>query len=148
MEKSGTEPSAKLSGNSYSSPTPPTKKRTAKKSSVSSRPAKLSQKNVVRIKGIPKITAEMRRELEALDNLPDDKIDFSDIPKMTEEDFNRPHWIGLHYYPGKKSVTIRLDTDIVKWFKGQGKGWQTKMNWVLRLYFASHRKTGVKVGRP
>src|SRR5882672_2677590 len=101
MEKSGTEPSARLSGSSYSSPTPRTKK-TAKKSSASSRPAKRSQKNIVRIKGIPKITAEMRRELEALDNLPDDQIDFSDIPEMTEEDFKRPHWIGLHYYPGKQ----------------------------------------------
>lgn len=94
------------------------------------------------------MTAEMRRELAALEARPDHQIDFSDIPEMTEADFKRPHWIGLHYYPGKKSVTIRLDTDIVKWFKGQGKGWQTKMNWVLRLYFASHRKTGVKVGRP
>jgi uncharacterized protein (DUF4415 family) len=102
----------------------------------------------VRIKGIPKITAEMRRELEALEKLQDDQIDFSDIPEMTEEDWKRPHYIGLHYRPGKKSVTIRLDEDMVKWFKKQGKGWQTKMNWVLRLYFASHRKTGVKVGRP
>jgi uncharacterized protein (DUF4415 family) len=100
------------------------------------------------MKKASKLTAEQKRRLKALDDLPDDKIDFSDIPEMTEEDWKRPHWIGLHYYPGKKSVTIRLDTDIVKWFKAQGKGWQTKMNWVLRLYFASHRKTGVKVGRP
>lgn len=90
----------------------------------------------------------MRRQLEALDNLPDDQIDTSDIPEMTEADWAKPHWIGLHYRPGKTSVTIRLDKDMVAWFKKQGKGWQTKMNWVLRLYFASHRKTGVKVGRP
>lgn len=102
----------------------------------------------MRIKGIPKIADEMRRELKALDKLPDDQIDFSDIPEMTEEDLKRPHWIGLHYRPGKKSVTFRLDDDVLKWFKAQGKGWQTKMNWVLRLYYASHRKTGVKVGRP
>jgi len=102
----------------------------------------------VRIKGIPKITSEMRRELEALDRLPDDQIDFSDVPRMTEEDWKRPHYVGLHFYPGKRSVTIRLDKDVVKWFKAKGKGWQTKMNWVLRLYFASHRKQGVKVGRP
>jgi len=102
----------------------------------------------VRIKGIPKITSEMRRELEALDRLPDDQIDFSDVPRMTEKDWKRPHYVGLHFYPGKRSVTIRLDKDVVKWFKAKGKGWQTKMNWVLRLYFASHRKQGVKVGRP
>jgi len=96
----------------------------------------------------PKLTAKQERRIEALAKLPDDSIDFSDIPEMTEEDWKRPHWIGLHHYPGKKSVTIRLDSDVVKWFKAQGKGWQTKMNWVLRLYFASHRKQGAKVGRP
>ena len=79
--------------------------------------------------------------------MPDDQIDFSDIPERT--DYNGPVYIGLFPGPGtKKSVTIRIDEDIVKWFKAQGKGWQTKMNWVLRLYFASHRKQGVKVGRP
>jgi uncharacterized protein (DUF4415 family) len=98
------------------------------------------------MKGIPKLTAEMRRQLEALEEMPDDQIDTSDIPEWSE--INGPVYIGLHYRPGKKSVTIRLDDDMVKWFKKQGKGWQTKMNWVLRLYFASHRKTGAKVGRP
>ncbi|HEX4859609.1 MAG TPA: BrnA antitoxin family protein [Rhizomicrobium sp.] len=70
---------------------------------------------------------------------------------MTEEQLrNRTVYVNLVPVPGtgKTSVTIRLDKDMVAWFKRQGKGWQTKMNWVLRLYFASHRKTGVKVGRP
>jgi uncharacterized protein (DUF4415 family) len=83
--------------------------------------------------------------------LPDDQIDTSDIPELTEEQLrNRTVYINLVPVPGtgKTSVTIRLDKDMVTWFKRQGKGWQTKMNWVLRLYFASHRKTGVKVGRP
>lgn len=92
------------------------------------------------------MTAEMRRELAALEAMPDDRIDFSDSPEWT--DLPGPIYVGLHYRPRKKSVTIRLDEDVVRWFKKQGKGWQTKMNWVLRLYFASHRKTGVKVGRP
>lgn len=100
------------------------------------------------MKGTPKLTAKMRRELAELEAMPDDQIDFSDIPEMAEADWAKPHYVGLMYRPGKKSVTIRLDEDMVKWFKKQGKGWQTKMNWVLRLYFASHRKTGVKVGRP
>ena len=93
----------------------------------------------------------MRRQLAAIDALPDDQIDFSDIPEITEEELRtKTVYINLFAVPGtkKKSVTIRLDEDMVKWFKRQGKGWQTKMNWVLRLYFASHRKTGVKVGRP
>lgn len=95
----------------------------------------------------PKLTKEQRERLARLAAMPDDQIDTSDIPERTE--YNGPVYIGLIPGPGKKkSVTIRLDDDIVRWFKKQGKGWQTKMNWVLRLYFASHRKTGVKVGRP
>ena len=101
----------------------------------------------MRIKGISEVSPEMRREVEALARLPDEQIDFSDAPKMTDEDWNRPHYVGLHYRPGKKSVTIRLDEDMVQWFKSQGKGWQTKMNWALRLYFATHRKQAAKVGR-
>ena len=96
--------------------------------------------------GFPKLTAEMRRQLEELEKLPDDRIDLSDIP---EWDGTGTVYVGLFRGPGRKtSVTIRLDEDMVKWFKKQGKGWQTKMNWVLRLYFASHRKAGVKAGRP
>ncbi len=92
------------------------------------------------------MTAEMRGELASLEAMSDDQIDTSDISEWSE--IKGPVYVGLHHRPGKKSVTIRLDDDVVKWFRGQGKGWQTKMNWVLRLYFASHRKTRVKVGRP
>lgn len=95
--------------------------------------------------GIPELTDEMRAELAALDTMREEDIDLSDIP---ETEFKRPVYVGLMYRPGKKSVTIRLDSDMVDWFKKQGKGWQTKMNWALRLYFASHRKSGAVIGKP
>lgn len=101
--------------------------------------------SVKNTKKLPKLTADQRKQLEYIDSLPDDKIDLSDIPEM---EFTGPVYVGLHYRPGKTSVTIRLDSDMVAWFKAQGKGWQTKMNWALRLYFATHRKTGAIVGRP
>ena len=98
---------------------------------------------------LPKLTADQRRQLEAAAKIPDDQIDTSDIPEITEEEWNsKTIYQGLFYRPGKKSVTIRLDKDMVDWFKAHGKGWQTKMNWALRLYYASHRKTGAVVGRP
>ena len=101
----------------------------------------------VKLSKLPELTPKQKKRLEAIR---DDQIDFSDIPEITKEELRtKTFYIGLIPGPGKKkSVTIRLDEDMVKWFKKQGKGWQTKMNWVLRLYFASHRKTGVKVGRP
>jgi uncharacterized protein (DUF4415 family) len=86
-------------------------------------------------------------QIEALRDLPDDQIDLSDIPERT--DYNGPVYFNLiGARTGKKSVTIRLDADMVAWFKAQGKGWQTKMNWALRLYYATHQKTGAVVGRP
>jgi uncharacterized protein (DUF4415 family) len=47
--------------------------------------------------------------------------------------------VGLFYRPEKKSITIRLDADLLAWFKKQGRGYQTKMNAILREYFATHR---------
>ena len=41
--------------------------------------------------------------------------------------------------PGKTSVHLRLDSDIVDWFKTQGKGHLTRMNAVLRAYVDAHR---------
>jgi uncharacterized protein (DUF4415 family) len=104
----------------------------------------------VSLSKLPELTPAQKRRLDALAALPDDQIDLSDMPELPDMEWRkRTFYIGLIPGPGKKkSVTIRLDEDVLKWFKRQGKGWQTKMNWVLRLYFASHRKTGVKVGRP
>ena len=71
------------------------------------------------------------RELRSLAALPDDQIDLSDIPEITEEQFR--HGIrGLFYRPLKKPVTIRLDVDIIEWLKRDGRGYQTKANALLR----------------
>ncbi|MBP5148943.1 BrnA antitoxin family protein, partial [Pseudomonas protegens] len=39
----------------------------------------------------------------------------------------------------KKAVTIRLDADVLEWFKGQGAGYQTRINQLLRQYMQAHR---------
>jgi len=78
----------------------------------------------------------MRKQLDALDALSEDEIDTSDIPERTERGIR---YRGLFYRPAKKSVTLRLDSDLLAWFKKQGRGYQTKINRVLREYFASHR---------
>ena len=145
MEKPGGELSVKSSTESSSFPTRSAKKA-KRKSFASSRREKLTVVNVKNMKELPPLTADQRKQLEYIDNLPDDQIDFSDIPEMTEH--KGPVYVGLMYRPGKTSVTIRLDSDMVEWFKAQGKGWQTKMNWALRLYFATHRKKGAVVGEP
>jgi uncharacterized protein (DUF4415 family) len=73
----------------------------------------------------------MQNEIKALENMPDSEIDFSDIPEMGEEFFKNAV-IGKFYRPIKKPITIRLDADVLQWFKHEGKGYQSKINEVLR----------------
>ena len=72
----------------------------------------------------PPLTAEQQAELEALSARPNSAIDYSDIPPV--EDASR------FYRPIKEMTTIRLDADVLAWFRSQGKGYQTKINTILR----------------
>lgn len=88
------------------------------------------------------LTEEERAELRALAALPDETIDYSDIPATTAED-----WVGAErgkfYRLLKHQVTLRLDGDVIDWFKHQvpdGKGYQTHINRALREYMAAHSK--------
>jgi uncharacterized protein (DUF4415 family) len=74
---------------------------------------------------------ERQRQLDAIARLPDEAIDTSDIPELTEEDFRRAVR-GRFYRPIKKPVTMRLDADVIHWLKKDGPGYQTKANTLLR----------------
>lgn len=97
-----------------------------KKSSASSRRAKPLR---AREKSIKNNTRKRDRELQALLRLPDQEIDTSDIPEVT--DWSRA-MVGKLYRPIKEPVTIRLDADILAWLKSAGPGYQTKINGLLR----------------
>jgi len=69
----------------------------------------------------------------------DEEIDFSDIPEITPELFARAVVKrGLQEPPAKQQVTLRLDSDVLSWFRGQGQGYQTKINSLLRAYMEAH----------
>lgn len=72
--------------------------------------------------------------------LPDEAIDFSDIPEVDEEWFQRARIV---YPQPKKPVSLRLDDDVVTWFKTQGKGYQTHINAVLRSYVEAQNQEKV-----
>jgi uncharacterized protein (DUF4415 family) len=80
-------------------------------------------------------TRDISAELEALANMRDEDIDFSDIPLTTD-------WTGAvrgkFYRPEKQTVTIRLDQDVVAWFKSREPRYQTAVNRVLRQYMLDH----------
>ena len=67
----------------------------------------------------------------------DEAIDFSDIPKLGPDFWKK----AVLRMPQKKvSLTLRLDQDVVSWFRGTGRGYQTKMNAVLRSYVGAAKR--------
>ena len=71
------------------------------------------------------------KRLKELIQRPDDKIDYSDIPELDESFFAN---MKLLDSSSKKQITIRFDEDVLDWFKSRGKGYQKRMNAVLRAY--------------
>jgi len=71
----------------------------------------------------------------------DEDIDFSDIPEVPPEMFARGIIRrGLKPVVRKKQLTLRMDSDVIEWFKKQGRGYQTKINSLLRAYMEEHRR--------
>ncbi len=92
-----------------------------------------------------RLTARQRAELDALAALPDDRIDTLDIPEVRDWSGAKR---GLFYRPVKQQLTLRIDADVVAWFKSRtpkGAGYQTQMNEALREHVkrqARNRKAG------
>jgi len=62
---------------------------------------------------------------------PDSEIDFSDIPELTDEQWKAAER-GRFYRPVKRQITARVDADVLEWLKAQGKGYQSRINAILR----------------
>jgi uncharacterized protein (DUF4415 family) len=77
------------------------------------------------------MTPARKRKLAQLAERPDAEIDFSDIPPLNES-FWRNAVRNPFYRPVKQQLTVRLDADVVAWLRQQGKGYQTRLNSVLR----------------
>jgi uncharacterized protein (DUF4415 family) len=67
------------------------------------------------------------------------KIDYSDIPEMTASFWKNA---TVHSPKKKKLITLRLDSDVLDWFQDQGKGYQTKINAILKTYVNAQREAG------
>ena len=82
--------------------------------------------------------AEIDAQLAKLAAMSDDDIDTDDIPEAPEENWIHATRPGL-YRPIKRPVTIRLDADVVDWFKDQasGRGYQSEINRVLRRHVSA-----------
>jgi len=78
-----------------------------------------------------KVPESVRKELAALAAMPESEIDFSDLPATTAQDWQGAVR-GKFYRPVKQQLTVRIDADVVEWLKGQGKGYQSRLNEILR----------------
>jgi len=79
----------------------------------------------------PVISDKVKAELEALANRPDSEIDYSDIPPLTEK-FWQNAVRNPFYKPTKTSTTVRIDSDVLHWLRQQGRGYQSRINAILR----------------
>ena len=84
------------------------------------------------MKVISELPPDVQEQIRALENLPDDQIDTTDAPEILDwSDARR----GVFYRPVKQQITLRIDADIIAWFKAQapdGRGYQTDINGALR----------------
>ncbi len=89
------------------------------------------RKNIKRVVAGSPLTPRQRRDLAAIAAKPDNQIDYSDIPQLREN-----FWKGAvrnpFYRPVKCQVTVRLDADVIAWLRMQGKGYQSRLNRLLR----------------
>lgn len=84
-----------------------------------------------------KTAKKVAGELAALAAMSDEEIDTSDIPEII--DWSKTV-VGRFYRPVKEAVTIRLDADVLDWLKQGGRGYQTRVNKILRAVMEQQRK--------
>ncbi len=78
-----------------------------------------------------------KKRLAEFKNIKDEDIDYSDIPELDDRFWEKAE---IHLPTPKTGVYIRLDGDVLDWFKEQGKGYQTRINAILRTYYDAHQK--------
>jgi len=80
---------------------------------------------------LPPLTDGQRAELKALSEMPDSDIDYSDIPPLTEK-FWQNAVPNPFCKPVETAASVRIDSDVMAWLESQGKGYQTRVNAILR----------------
>jgi uncharacterized protein (DUF4415 family) len=80
-------------------------------------------------------------DFDRLSVMKDSEIDTSDLPEISPRQFARAIVRrGLRPMPAKAQLTIRVDSDVLAWFRKQGRGYQTRINTLLRAYMEAHKR--------
>ena len=94
-------------------------------------------KRTLDLKNPPALSAEQKARLDTVASMPDEQIDYSDAPPLLNA-----AWIKTvdTVSEPKKQVTLRIDADVIDFFKHTGKRYQTRINAVLRAYVETSKK--------
>jgi uncharacterized protein (DUF4415 family) len=84
----------------------------------------------------------IKSDLAKLDTMTDADIDYSDIPELGDDFFKNAELVN--WPPSKAQLTIRLDADVLSWLKSNGRGYQTRINHILRVAMESQTKPRVR----
>ena len=90
--------------------------------------------------GVTKDTRKGKTNWKRLKEMPDRDVRFThDAPRTLPQDWARAvAHRGLPVAPRKQQIALRVDVDVLEWFKAQGEGYQTRMNAVLREFRDAH----------
>ena len=88
-------------------------------------------RRTVDLAALPALTDVQKTELAALAELPESEIDTRDSPVLPDEVWKNAVR-GRFYKPLKTSTTVRIDSDVLAWLRSQGRGYQTRLNAILR----------------
>lgn len=80
---------------------------------------------------LPPLTKAQQKSLRQLAAMSDDGIDTENMPELTDAQLSDMRQ-GAFYRPVKTQITARVDADVLAWLKAQGKGYQSRMNAILR----------------
>lgn len=80
---------------------------------------------------LPSLTEKRKAELKSLSEQPDSQIDYSDVGTLDDSSWQNAVR-GQFYRPVKKHASVRIDADVLEWLKEPGKGYQTRLNAILR----------------
>ncbi len=84
----------------------------------------------------PRLSAEQKARLDAVAAMPDDQIDYSDAPSLPDAVWMKA---AAALPDTKQQITLRLDADVLEFFKHTGKRYQSRINAVLRSYVEAHK---------
>lgn len=93
--------------------------------------SKKTVKHTIDTSSLLPLTAKQKAEITAAAALPDSTIDYSDIPPLSDA-FWQNTVRNPFYKPTKTTTTVRVDSDVLTWLKSKGKGYQTRLNAILR----------------